>query len=44
MRNSDLFSTVDATPVDAQVGRVLDALDRLKLRERTVIVFFGDHG
>jgi choline-sulfatase len=30
--------------VDAQVGRVLAALDRLELRSHTLIVIAGDHG
>lgn len=32
------------TFVDAQIGRVLQELDRLGLRENTIVVLFGDHG
>ena len=32
------------TYIDTQIGRVVDELDRLGLRESTVIVLWGDHG
>ena len=32
------------TYIDAQVGRLLDELDRLKIRRKTVVILWGDHG
>jgi iduronate 2-sulfatase len=30
--------------MDAQVGKVLDELDQLGLREKTIVILWGDHG
>lgn len=32
------------TYLDQQVGRVLNALDRLKIRDNTIVMFMSDHG
>jgi arylsulfatase A-like enzyme len=32
------------TYTDAMIGKVLDELDRLEMRDNTIIILFGDHG
>ena len=32
------------TFVDAQIGKLLNALDELRLRQSTAVVLWGDHG
>ena len=32
------------TYIDAQIGRLLDELDRLGIRDNTVVILWGDHG
>lgn len=43
-RQSKLAYYAAISFVDAQIGRVVDALDRLGLRQNTTIVFWSDHG
>ena len=38
------YATTSTSFMDQQVGRVLDTVERLGVAERTVVVFFGDHG
>lgn len=50
-REDDAFATevrrhyaACVTYADAQIGRILQKLDELKVRENTIIVVWGDHG
>jgi iduronate 2-sulfatase len=49
LKEDDLRRAIQAyyasvTFMDAQLGRVLNALDRLGLAENTIVVFWSDHG
>lgn len=43
-REARLAYYAATTYVDAQIGKVLDAVDRLGLADDTIVVFFADHG
>jgi len=49
LKQKDLEDAIQAylaavNHMDVQVGKILEALDRLGLRENTIIVFLSDHG
>ena len=43
-RRHRMFFYAYVTAMDAQIGRILDALDELDLAENTAVVFVSDHG
>ena len=43
-RHSKLSYSALVTGIDQNVGRVVSLLDKLDLREKTVIIFTSDHG
>lgn len=42
--SQDGFYTDNVTYMDKLVGQLMAELDRLKLREKTLVIFFGDNG
>ncbi|MEA2710638.1 MAG: iduronate 2-sulfatase [Phycisphaerales bacterium] len=45
-QSKELIRAYDAcvSYADAQVGRLLDELDRLQVRDNTIVILWGDHG